>query len=284
MHPSKRDLKDYLSNKLEDKKAVVVKEHLESCEFCQELLENMKLFEESMQQVVTDLPPRALRQANQLYIASLKGKTIEISPLFDSEQPTTLLLAADGAKEPVFGVENISTLFSEDPGLILRIMRDHDNKIDYMQLITEEKDLSSYVMVQIPELDFECLTDSNGKAVISGVELENIEKLKWQIKMPDAVFSLEPMIYDPDKTEYSKELDLITDNKDRINVKFEGKTEGKRISIKILELDGKKDYGDLKVTLVQQGASITKGISQNKSIVFELSDPDAEINIRLFRQ
>jgi len=130
MHPSKRDLKDYLSNKLEDKKAVVVKEHLESCEFCQELLENMKLFEESMQQVVTDLPPRALRQANQLYIASLKGKTIEISPLFDSEQPTTLLLAADGAKEPVFGVENISTLFSEDPGLILGVEPETANVVD----------------------------------------------------------------------------------------------------------------------------------------------------------
>lgn len=101
--------------------------------------------------------------------------------------------------------------------------------------------------------------------------------------MPDAVFSLEPMIYDPDKTEYSKELDLITDNKDRINVKFEGKTEGKRISIKILELDGKKDYGELKITFVQQGKYITKKISQDRSIIFELSDPDAEINIRLFR-
>ena len=283
MHPSKNDIRNYLTNSLDADKAVVVKKHLESCEFCQELLENMKLLDESLQQTQTELSPKAQKHAAQIYFDSLRGKTIEIVPLFKKESIASSLLAADGSKKPPLGVENISTLFSEDPEIILRIMRDHDKNLDYMQLITEEKDLASYVMVQIPELDYECLTDSNGQAVITGVELEKIEKLKWQIKMPDAIFSLEPMIYDPDKTEYSKEIDLETDNNDRIKIKFEGKTEGKRISIKIIELDGKEDYGELKISFVQQGESVTKSISKDKSIIFELSDPDAEINIRLFQ-
>ncbi len=284
MHPSVEDIRKYLIHALDGENARAIQEHVASCVFCRELIENMELLDESLLHSQTDLPPKARQQEKNLYYNSLQGHVIDMNPLLDSHSPGSFLLAADTDKESLSGVENISTLYSENPEIVLRVMRNYDRKQDYLQLIAEEKELFSYVMVRIPELGFECLTDDKGMAIIEGINLEKLEQLHWQVQMPDAVFSLEPMTYDPDKVEYAKEIELATDNDDRIQVRFEGKTEGKQVSIKILELDGKKEFGELKVALVQQGEIVGKDVSSNGSIIFKLNDTDAEIQIRLFQQ
>lgn len=284
MHPSAKELRRFIENRLDEPSAERVREHLSECEFCREFCDSYQLFLDSIGRVSKEgLPPKALQLADRLYDYALAGKIISLEPLLSEVSAPLLRLAADGEKEFAPHVENLTTLCSESPEIILRVMRDLDKGQDYLQLISDDPALSARVMVQIPELKREFITDENGQATLESGLPDAPEKLTWQIKMPEAVFSLEPLVYDPDKTEYAEDIILETERKDKIKVTFEGKTEGKQITIRILELDGKTDFGHVKVSVSQQDVSVLKDVKRNELLSFDLIDANDKINIRLFQ-
>lgn len=284
MHLSKEKLKLLIDNRLDTTEIVEIEKHLKACEFCQEFVDNYKLLMNCLEKTANiELPQEAITLAEKLYHDAIKGKIIPLSILEPRENERSLQLAADGKQKVSPRVMNLTTLYSENPEIVLRVMHDEDKGEDYLHLISDDPSLSSNVMVQIPELDRQFITDDDGRAVIKNIELERFEHLKWQIKMPDAVFSLEPLIYDPDKTEYSKDIILTTDNNDRIKVTFEGKTEGKQIAIEILELDGSIDFGKVRVIVCHDESLSLKEAVLHKPVTFSLKDSQEKINIRLFQ-
>lgn len=284
MHPSAKELRRFLENRLDEPSVGRIREHLQQCEFCREFCDSYQLFLDSISRASKEgLPPKALQLADRLYHDALQGKIVCLTPLMAGDIEVPLALAADGDKEFAPHVQNLTTLCSESPEIILRVMRDLDKGEDYLQLISDDPTLSARVMVQIPELKREFITDDNGQATLEGGLPDTPEKLTWQIKMPEAVFSLEPLVYDPDKTEYAEDIILETERKDKIKVTFEGKTEGKQISICILQLDGKTDFGHVKVSVSQQNVSVFKDVKSNELLSFDLIDANDKINIRLFQ-
>jgi hypothetical protein len=283
MHPSRDELRRFVDNELEEPLTTTVRDHIEQCVFCYNYVENQRLLLESLKQAEKGaMPLKALKLADRLYETALAGRMVSLKPLLPKDTPL-LRLAADGDKEFRPQVENITTLCSENPEIVLRIMRDFDRGHDYLQLISDDPALSSHIMVQIPQLQKEFITDENGRAEIDASVLDKPDQLSWQIRMPDAVFSLEPLVYDPNKTEYSKDIVLTTEKQDKIKVTFEGKTEGKQISIRILELDGRTDFGVVRVSVSQHHASLFKDVKRNESLSFDLVDATDEIKIRLFQ-
>ena len=284
MHPSAKELRRFIEKRLDEPSAGRVKEHLGECEFCREFCDSYQLFLDSISRASKEgLPTKALQLADRLYHDALAGKIIFLEPLLSEVSAPPLRLAADGEKEFAPHVQNLTTLCSEIPEIILRVMRDLDKGQDYLQLISDDPALSTRVMVQIPELKREFITDDNGQATLESGLPDAPEKLTWQIKMPEAVFSLQPLVYDPDKTEYAKDIILETERKDKIKVTFEGKTEGKQISICILQLDGRIDFGPVKVSVSQQNVSVLKDVKCNELLYFDLIDANDKINIRLFQ-
>ncbi|MEW5995958.1 MAG: hypothetical protein AB1744_16400, partial [Candidatus Zixiibacteriota bacterium] len=166
---------------------------------------------------------------------------------------------------------------------VLQLARDVEKRQDYVQLISEDATLTANVMVRIPELNMEVITNHQGFASLEDITVRDPHQLTWQLKLPEAVFSLEPLTYDPNRTEYAKEVELHTDWNDRITVTFEGKTEGKRILIRILELDGRADFGHVRVQLSQRELSHIRDAEGNETIAFDLTDEQDTINIRLFQ-
>jgi len=285
VHPSAKELRQFVEDKLDKSSAERIREHLGECEFCREFCDSYQLFLDSMDKASgEELPTSALELADQLYHEALQGKIVRLTPLTEGDiKGATPPLAADGEKEFAPHVQNLTTLCSESPEIILRVMRDLDKGQDYLQLISDNPALSARVMVQIPELKREFITDDNGQASLESGLPDAPEKLTWQIKMPEAVFSLEPLVYDPDKTEYAEDIILETERKDKIKVTFEGKTEGKQISIRILELDGRTDFGRVKVSISQQNVSEFRVVWRNELLSFDLIDANDKINIRLFQ-
>jgi hypothetical protein len=284
VHPSAKELRRFVENRLDEPSAGRVREHLDECEFCRELCNSYQLFLDSINRTSKEgLPLKVSQLADRLYYYALAGKTFPLEPLLAEVPAPPFHLAADSEKEFAPHVQNLTTLCSESPEIILRVMRDLNKGQDYLQLISDDPALSARVMVQIPELKREFITDKSGRVTLESGTLDNIEKLTWQIKMPEAVFSLEPLVYDPDKTEYTEDIVLETERNDKIKVTFEGKTEGKQIMIRILELDGRTDFGRVKVSVSQQDVSVFKDIRRNELLSFDLIDANNEINIRLFQ-
>ncbi len=284
MHPSKAELRLFVENAMQDAAARArISEHIGNCEFCSEFCEEYTLYLVSIEDTDRlDLSQAAFNAADDIFRHALRGVIIDMQPLA-GDIDTPLRLAADGKEEFRPEIVNLATLCSEQPEAILRVMRDSGRGIDYVQLISDDPELSQNVMIRIPEIGWESLTDDEGKAIIEKQIGDDISNLKWQIKLPDAVFSMKPLEYDPDETRCSGETELTTADSDRIHVELQSKTEGKQIVIKILELDGKKDFGDVRVAISQGGVTTTSSTSGNKTISFDLTDTESVINIRIFQ-
>ena len=286
MHPEKSELRAFLDQELADpRRAEEVKAHIEVCEFCSEFCADYRQLTESLEHPENDQLPDKLQQlAGRLYDDALRDSLIDLKPLISGGgERSVSYLAADGSSDDRSGVRNLATLCSENPEVVLRVMRDPDRGGDYLQLLAEDDRLAAHVMVQLPELDREFITDAEGRADLDLTEVGDLEQLKWQIKMPDAVFELEPLKYDPDKTEYAEEITLETDRHDLIEIRFEGKTEGKQLSIRVVELDGRADYEQTKVAVTQQDGPAIQTIAPGQSIAFGPIDSDTTINIRLYQ-
>jgi len=284
VHPPREKLKRFVEGSLVGVESNQLAAHIETCEFCREFCDNYAAFIESIREVSgEELPDKAQKLADSLYRQALSGKTVPLSPLGGDAEAPDMLLAADGPSERSPRVQNLATHYCEDPEIVLRVMRDPELEQDYLQLISDDTSLVSGVLVQLPQLGREFVTDESGHATLGERSPQNWDELKWQVKMPDAVFDLEPLAYDPEEVQCSTETILQTDAGDRIQVTLEGRAESKQITIRVLEVDGTGDFDAIRVVVSQENNRQLKQITPNQSVAFELVEPEHAINIRLFQ-
>lgn len=283
MHPPKTDLRRYIDGLLEDKANIAALEkHLDECEFCRDYCDNYRELI-SIEDTPTDSSAEFDKLAGQLYQNAFNRNVIKLFPISFEEDRQGFSLAADGEPEKKKGIYSLATLASDDPEIILRLMHDSNRELDYIQLISEDPKFTSNVMIEIPEIDREIISDINGRAELESGLSGKISEMKWQIRLPDADFTLSPVKYDPDKTEYETEQILETDRDDKILIRFEGKTGGKKISLKLIQIEGKTEFGPVRVSVSQNELSLVQKISNpGQEISFDLTDPEAELFIRLF--
>ncbi|HEQ99131.1 MAG TPA: hypothetical protein ENO22_07305 [candidate division Zixibacteria bacterium] len=286
MHPSRDDLELYVIDNLEPSRAEAVKEHLRACEFCREVVEDFKSFLESVDSISKqETPLRYKNLARNIFDRSLYGHRYNLSLITNQFDNSVHYLAADGEgsdDEAVPAVMGLATLVSDDPDLVLKIMHDSKQNSDYLQVIADDPAYYANVLVQSPEIDKGFVTDSNGKALISDLKIQDFQEHAWQIRMPDAVFSLEPFEYDAEQVEFSKEIILESDRDDRVKITFLRKSEGKQINIQILNLEGKSEFNPVRIAISQEDKSLSEILSKHDSLSFELKEKDSHIYIRLF--
>ncbi len=272
MHPDKNKLIEYIEGSLDAGSIDLIKSHLVFCEFCREFCDDYNSLIGSLARANSEIVPQAAwEMAKRLYEQAFGAKVIPLILLRvgNKAEGKVHLLAADGNGSPSQGVINLATLYSEEPELVLRLMRDSERNENYLQLIGEIPSQVAHVMVQIPELDRDFITDKHGRARIMGDFPEKYDQLKWQVRLPDSVFELEPLQYDPDKVEYSKDILLETEKGDKVRIGFQGKTEGKQIVIQILELDGKPDFGNIRAIIARQNEHQIFEARPGKSIILD---------------
>lgn len=283
VHPTREKLIAFIDGRLEEPETGKLSSHLEDCEFCREFIDDYRLLQQSLATAEQEVLPEAVDAlAVRLYRESLLGCVVSLEPLRVDSDEQTMPLAADRKPEEPLPPDSGITLYSEDPEVILRLMSGPRPDDNYVQLISDDSELVSHVLVQAPQLGREFLTDARGRADLGAAPLELTDDIKWQIKMPDAVFDLEPLVYDPDKPEHSEQVTLETDRQDKLEVTFERLTEGKRITLRLIELDGKTDFGEVKVVVATEHASHLDQMGIGSSATFVLDDAEATVNIRLF--
>ena len=287
MHPTRQELIKYADKGISgsNKQAEIVA-HIEKCEFCTELISNYRIMRQAEQETELShqLPQNMLNLANRLFMDSLRGRIIELNRLTDQNATAdSSLIAAHGVDSEPSGVKCIATLYSENPELVMRLMQDPSRKNNYLHLIADTSELTDHVLVQIPEYKREFVTDENGMADIDLADIRNIGAAVWQIKMPDAVFELEEIKYEPEKIEYSHEQLLETDRGDKIKIRLEGRTESKLLSIEVLELAGQDNIGEVTACVTSRTDSALKSIPLKKPVSFGAVDADSTIHIRLYK-
>ncbi len=287
MHPTRNELISFIKNiETEKKDQTVISAHIKECEFCAEFISNYKAVKQAEQETEFSQPlPQNMRNlADRLFIDSLRGRIIELNHLTGQNATAdSSRIAAHGAESEPSGVKCIATLYSENPELVMRLMQDPSRENNYLHLIADTPELTDHVLVQIPEYKKEFITDENGIADIDLTDIQNIGAVGWQIKMPDAVFELEQLKYEPEKVEYSHEQLLETERGDKIKIRLEGRTESKLLSIEVLELAGQKNIGEITACVTCRSNSDLKSVTLKKPVSFGPLDANSTIQIRLYK-
>ena len=283
VHPTRETLTAFIEGRLEEAESRRVQSHVNECDFCREFCDDLRLVAETGSLAEIDnLPTSSERLADRLYRDSLSGLVVNLTSFHEDAEGRESPLAADNERDADFSDRRAITLYSADPEIVLRLMIGPNPDDNYVQLIADDAALVSHVLLQSPQLGKEFVTDANGRADLGAGPVEFTDEIKWRIKMPDAVFDLAPLKYDPDKPEHSERVTLETDRQDKLEVTFERLTEGKRITLRLLELDGKQDFGEVKVVIATEHTSRQKEIGIDSPATFEIDDADATVNIRLF--
>jgi hypothetical protein len=285
VHPTKDELNLLVSNNLSDiASRQLIEAHIAECEFCREYCDLYRQEQarqsggDAMEITETD---RLI--ADRIYNQAMAGRVIPLNMMITAQPLGQTHMAADGGSKSIKPTINLATLYSEDPEMVLRVMRDSEQDIDYLQLISVNPELTAHVLIQIPDIKKEYLTNDFGRAIIPKGELGDVNTLHWEIKLPDVRFDLRPVVYDPEHVESSREVTLETDQHDRILVTFVSKTAGKQILIRVLELDGQANYDCVRVSISQQQLHEVKSVTPNQIVPFAIIDPNQGINIRLYR-
>lgn len=284
MHPDKNKLKSHVEEILDESSDIDIRRHLGVCEFCRKFCENYKTMLDSGEIAgLNSVPFDAWRLADRLYDNAIGTGSIPLL-LFDSEADIgrPFLMAADGGESRETAIENLANLYSENPEIVMRIMRDKNQSKEFLQLISDDQTLVSNVMVQLPDLDKIYITDDEGIAEIESDTARECQKLKWQIRLSSTVFQLEPLTYDPEKIESFRETILENEKGDKIQVHLLKKTEGLEISFKVLEIEGNKEYRDLKAIVSQDKDSKIFDIIPAREFVYKIRDSKDRVKIRIF--
>jgi len=231
MHPTRVEIRSLLVGALEDSSIRSgVEAHLRECEFCAEIADEERQILVELEKPVAELSaPETTALGERLFAESLFGMVVSLKPLTSPELAPQARIAADTSEANAPRIESLLTLFSEQPEFVLNVMRDNVAQKDYLQLSSDNPRNVSQVLVRVPQLDAELLTDSHGHADLPKQLTGAPTGLHWQVKFPTAVFDLEPIVYDPEKVEFSKEVELESDKQDRIRVTFQRKTEGTQV-------------------------------------------------------
>lgn len=284
MHPSNDILKKLLELRLNADEARSVQDHILSCELCQEFCDYYRSLVNSIRQEEgAPLPADAPRLANALYTGTFEERVITLLPLAKKSGYQYHRIAADSSCDQPNHDFSLATLFSENPDVILRIMRDPKAKRDYLHLVSEDESLVSGVLVQLPDLDTEFLTDQSGHAIIGTELVGDYSELQWQIRMPHAVFQLEPLIDEHDSIEFSKEIRLQSESEDEVEVRFEKKGSARQLAVRIVKFAGETRFENLKVAVSLKHSSSLENAKSDRIILFNISDAEDRIVIRLFK-
>jgi len=284
MHPSRDTLKMLVELRLNEGEVISVGDHVQDCELCKEFCDNYRSLVESIKsEAQTPLSEKASDLAESLFLPAATRRVIPLESLDASSNYGDYRIAADSSEDQPKHDFSLATLISEDPDLIVRVMRSPEKELDYLHLVSEDESLISGVMVQLPDLGTEFITDQSGHATIGSQIPGDYSKLRWQIRMPDAVFSLEPLNYDRESVLSSNEVTLRSESQDEIAIRFETTAASMQISIRILKLAGRTDFGRLRVAVSQVRSASMEEVAPEKVITFNVADPQDTITIKLFR-
>ncbi len=256
-----------------------VADHLRECEFCHAIAEQYRRRAAEVAAFMAD--PYLDQLAAQLERGIFGAKLIDLK-LLSTTSVRAGLLAADSAAPKPPEIQGLATLYSENPEIVMRYMRDRANSVDFLQLIADAPENIAHVLVRAPELDREFLTDASGRAEIGDNLITDPERARWQILLPEATFDLAPLLAAESRPEFLSDTILETARHDRIKITISGRDQSKQIVVELLQIDGKTDFPPVQILLVQDQKSQSSSAAPKQRVLFVLPETSRSVNLRVF--
>lgn len=263
MHPNPIELRQFAkSDRLSRARWPAIQDHLDQCATCRDYVGLIEDWNLSLDWAVPE-SAEAHSLADRVFMNAVTSmgqppvRVIELKAMVVATDPLPIKLAADGqpTDRPVTGLEHAATHYAEDPELVLRIMRDRQTGEESLHLIGPNTALTANVMLQIVEPPLDFITDNLGVARLGDLRLSNPESLKWQVRLPDAVFALSPLEFNPERPGAQRDFELQTDADNRIQVSMQNRPEGIMLQLRLLRIAGNDKLKHARLVITQEDAN-----------------------------
>lgn len=281
LHPTRDQLEKFASGTSPD---AAISHHVEECEFCRELIESLR--SRSLSNIDLESSPAtpALRgQAEACFSAALRGRRIALKALAREARRTPGLLAADPPPSTQPETTAVATFFSERPEVVVRLVHDGRAGTDHVQVIADDAALFDHVLVCLPLLQREFLTDGVGKAQVDGPLQTHPEVSDWELRLPEAVLELSEFVAGQPISGGSVGTILQTERGDGIRVKIEDQSGTRVLSAELLTLDGSSKFAPARFYLTAGSTVQTEAAVPGQPARFALPEAKVPTTLRLFR-
>ena len=191
-HPHIEELRLYIStaDSVSKETADRIEGHLAECAFCRDVVDELRHFMRIRQQEVN--PQRVHEESEKLLDRILKGKrtqtrTIPLQPRPGSEEKPAvsngrMVLAAATEDEDAPLLSALSTLYSADESVLLRVLLDHQHREYALYVLAEKKEHSAHVLIESPLSEIPVMTDVDGICrVPADTAEEELDILRFRI-------------------------------------------------------------------------------------------------------
>lgn len=280
MHPLREELNRFVEG-LETAHSTIA--HIRECEFCKTYCERYKLLLSEIDSVGVIDREDISEIASSIFAGKSLPNIIYLSPFHRNTLPGQRILAADGerANEPV--LQNLATWYSQEQDIVVRVMRDTERAVDYLQVIAQDESQMSHVLIESANAQLTYVTDKQGKVEFGLRQVEDLASIRWQIRLPEAVFQLDSLSYNPERVKSETDTILESPGGDKVSIKLQEKSEGKEIIVRVLALDGNAQYQHARVAITSKSGTEVKHVTPNDTLKFALVDANTEIGIRIYQ-
>ncbi|MBU0983288.1 MAG: hypothetical protein KKA42_05430 [candidate division Zixibacteria bacterium] len=281
MHPTKEQLEQFVANVQEIPRADI-EVHVRRCDFCREYCESYRQLIEYLKEAESEpLSPDERLLAESLLAQAIPTRIIDLKLLSVGPVGPTVM-AADTNHTSVGGVQCIAQWASESPELVLRLMHDTESDRYSLQVITDPPEQASGLLVSEADSGVSVVTDHAGAAPLPSDFRSRLRDVPWKVQLPDAALTLDPVDYDPDRTEAECETTLRSDRGDEIVIRFETKTEGRAVLLRVASLAGQTDFAPVQIAVSQGSLTRATRTGPSDTVSFKPIDNNSLINIRLY--
>jgi len=261
--------------------------HLQQCDFCRDRFHWLTSYYQRFQEEYElSLTPN-LRSVLGTQTDLAKQRTYIAYP-FVSERVPPLppkgfpILKADSKTDDPF--ENLGVLVTENQEVLVRVMRNTDTKEVTLHLIAESAEKYRNVLVRIPSLEGEYISDEHGRVSLGRVMLPSRDELFVEVQTPRATFELASLEFPQDQLVAQTEVVLTNEQNDSIRVEFIPADLRYTLKVHLLTLRQKEEKSHLRVMVVrrsngqrwmkaaQKGVAVFQGLQQNGELRIQVFD------------
>lgn len=280
MHPLREELNRFVEGQETAQSTIA---HIRECEFCRTYCERYGLLLSETISAAGTMREDIAEIASSIFAGQSLPKIVHLSPFHRNTLPGQRILAADGKHIGEQPLQNLATWYSQEQDIVVRVMRDTERAVDFLQVIAPDESLMSHVLIESADSQLTYVTDGQGKVEFALRQIEELASIRWQIRLPEAVFQLNSLSYDPERIKSETDTILESPGGDKVSIKLQEKTEGKEIILRVLALDGNAQYQHARVAITSTSGTVVKPVTPSDILRFTLIDVNTEIGIRIFQ-
>lgn len=264
------------------------KEHVQNCAYCSMRTDRLEIFygefKKSSSEPVSPLEYKFIQDITRnlsswIHVAC----PLPFQDIHQSKDRLPAVLAAastDVARLKPF--HNLGVLTTEDGEILVRLIRTEKNSHITLHLISDHPQNYKNVLVTIPNVDKEYISDNMGKVHLGNLSLPKATDLLVKVQTPFASFDLTPIDIWGAEEVAQTEIVLTNERNDSIKVEFIPSDLNFTLKVHLLKIPSAENNHfrimvtrgkqDPKMIKIKKGLAVFQGLKKNSELSIKVFD------------